>query len=66
VVGITGIIVNVGKVHEMCRMTRELSPQSVIVGADTWLRFPALKRLIDANHTYEPPTILEGSNWVEA
>jgi hypothetical protein len=31
VVGITGIIVNVAKVCEMCRMTRELSPQSVIV-----------------------------------
>src|SRR5208283_4320350 len=31
VVGISSIIVNVGKVAEMCRMIRELSPQSEIV-----------------------------------
>jgi hypothetical protein len=31
VVGISSIIVNVGKVKEMCRMVRELSPQSAIV-----------------------------------
>ena len=31
VVGITGIIVNVAKVREMCRMTRQLSPRSVII-----------------------------------
>jgi hypothetical protein len=30
-VGITGIIVNVAKVREMCRMVRELSPQSQIL-----------------------------------
>ena len=33
VVGISGIIVNVGKVREMCRMVRELSPDSKIVVA---------------------------------
>src|SRR5579871_2073416 len=31
VVGISSIIVNVGKVKEMCRMVRDLSPQAVIV-----------------------------------
>ena len=31
VVGISSIIVNIGKVKEMCRMVRELSPQSAIV-----------------------------------
>src|SRR5260370_2504769 len=31
IVGISSIIVNVGKVREMCRMVRELSPQSTIV-----------------------------------
>src|SRR6202142_2623282 len=31
VVGISSIIVNVGKVKEMCRMVRELSSKSVIV-----------------------------------
>jgi hypothetical protein len=45
VVGITGIIVNVAKVREMCCMTPELSPHSVIVVAQVskiwdsaWLR----------------------------
>src|ERR1700693_1083690 len=31
VVGISSIIVNVGKVREMCRMVRRLSPASIIV-----------------------------------
>src|ERR1043166_2109036 len=31
IVGITSIIVNVGKVREMCRMVRELSPGTTIV-----------------------------------
>src|SRR5450631_4448642 len=31
IVGISSIIVNVGKVRERCRMVRELSPQSTIV-----------------------------------
>jgi hypothetical protein len=31
VVGISSIIVNIGKVREMCRLVRKLSPHSVIV-----------------------------------
>src|SRR5579883_449443 len=31
IVGISSIIVNVGKAREMCRMVREISPESVIV-----------------------------------
>src|SRR5512136_1882883 len=31
IVGISSIIVNIGKVREMCRMVRELSPNSEIV-----------------------------------
>src|SRR4029453_11433483 len=31
IVGISSIIVNIGKVREMCRLIRELSPQSIIV-----------------------------------
>src|SRR5512145_898881 len=31
IVGISSIIVNVGKVREMCRIVRRISPQSVIV-----------------------------------
>ena len=31
IVGISSIIVNVGKVKEMCRMVREIAPQATIV-----------------------------------
>src|SRR3972149_10934825 len=31
IVGISGIIVNVGKVREMCRLVREHSPKSILV-----------------------------------
>jgi len=49
VVGITGIIVNVAKVREMCRMTRELSPHSVIVVGGHVAAIPGIERLIDAD-----------------
>ena len=44
VVGISGIIVNVAKVREMCRMTRELSPQSVIVVGGHVAAIPGSRR----------------------
>ena len=44
VVGISSIIVNVGKVREMCRMVRELSPNSVIVSVGTSPQYPASRR----------------------
>ena len=31
IVGISGIVVNVGKVREMCRLVREHSPRSTVV-----------------------------------
>lgn len=43
VVGISSIIVNVGKVREMCRLIRKLSPHSVIVVADMSPQFRILK-----------------------
>ena len=49
IVGITGIIVNVAKVREMCRMTRELSPNSVIVVGGHVAAIPGIERLIDAD-----------------
>src|SRR5437868_4564406 len=50
VVGITSIIVNLGKVREMCRMVRELSPGSVIVVGGHVAALPHLDKMIDADH----------------
>jgi len=50
VVGISSIIVNVGKVREMCRMVRELSPRSTIVVGGHVAAVPALDKIVDADH----------------
>ena len=50
VIGITSIIVNVGKVREMCRMIRQLSPQSVIVIGGHVAAIPGIEKMIDADH----------------
>ncbi len=50
VVGISSIIVNVGKVREMCRMVRRLSPRSEIVVGGHVAAIPGLDKLIDADH----------------
>jgi len=50
VVGISAIIVNVVKVREMCRMTRELSPQSVIIVGGHVAAIPGIEKMIDADH----------------
>jgi radical SAM superfamily enzyme YgiQ (UPF0313 family) len=50
IVGISSIIVNVGKVREMCRMVRRLSPQSVIVVGGHVAAVPGLEKMIDADH----------------
>src|SRR5215469_12352500 len=50
VVGISSIIVNVGKVREMCRMVRELSPASVIVVGGHVAAIPGIEGIIDADH----------------
>src|SRR3954462_10799828 len=50
VVGISSIIVNLGKVREMCRMLRRPSPQSVIVVGGPVAAIPGIDRLIDADH----------------
>ncbi len=50
VVGISSIIVNVGKVREMCRMVRELSPESVIVVGGHVTAIPGLDTMIQADH----------------
>ena len=50
VVGISSIIVNVGKVREMCRMVRRLSPQSQIVVGGHVTAIPGVEKMIDADH----------------
>jgi radical SAM superfamily enzyme YgiQ (UPF0313 family) len=50
IVGISSIIVNVGKVREMCRMVRKLSPHSVIVVGGHVTAIPGLEHMIDADH----------------
>jgi len=50
IVGISSIIVNVGKAREMCRMVRKLSPQSTIVVGGHVAAIPGIERLLDADH----------------
>ena len=49
VVGISGIIPNFGKVREMCRRTRRLSPNSTIIVGGHVAAIPGLDKLIDAD-----------------
>ncbi len=50
IVGISGIIPNFGKVREMCRSIRRLSPQSVIVVGGHVAGIPGVEDMIDADH----------------
>jgi radical SAM superfamily enzyme YgiQ (UPF0313 family) len=50
VVGISSIIVNIGKVQEMCRMVRSLSPGSTIVVGGHVAAISGIESLIDADH----------------
>src|ERR1019366_7621616 len=60
IVGISGIIVNVGKVKEMCRMVRELSPDSVIIVGGHVAAIPDVESMIDADHIVRG----EGISWM--
>jgi len=60
VVGISSIIVNVGKVRETCRMVRELSPQSVIVVGGHVTAIPGIENMVDADHIVRG----EGIRWM--
>ncbi len=50
IVGISSIIVNVGKAREMCRMVRQISPQSTIVVGGHVAAIPGVEHLLDADH----------------
>ena len=60
IVGISSIIVNLGKVREMCRMIRELSPQSTIVVGGHVAAIPGVEKMIDADHIVKG----EGIAWM--
>ena len=62
VVGISSIIVNLGKVKEMCRMVRQLSPRSVIVVGGHVAALPGLEHVIDADHIVRG----EGIAWMRS
>jgi radical SAM superfamily enzyme YgiQ (UPF0313 family) len=59
VVGISSIIVNVGKVREMCRLVREVSPRSEIVVGGHVTAIPGIEEMIDADHIVKG----EGIRW---
>lgn len=50
VVGLTGIITNVGKIREMCRLVRAHSPESTIVVSGHVTAIPGIDSMIDADH----------------
>ena len=60
VVGISSITVNLGKVREMCHMTRDLSPQSTIVVGGHVAAIPGVETMIDADHIVRG----EGVSWM--
>ena len=60
IVGISSIIINVGKVREMCRIVRKLSPNSAIVIGGHVAAMPGLDHLIDADYIVRG----EGISWM--
>ena len=62
IVGISSIVVNVGKVREMCRMVRTLSPESTVVVGGHVSAIPGIERMIDADHIVRG----DGIAWMRA
>jgi radical SAM superfamily enzyme YgiQ (UPF0313 family) len=60
IVGISSIIVNIGKVREMCRMVRQLSPDSTIVVGGHVAAIPGIEHLIDADQIVKG----DGISWM--
>jgi len=60
IVGISGIIPNFGKVREMCRRVRKLSPHSTIVVGGHIAGVPGIEDMIDADHVVKG----EGIAWM--
>jgi len=60
IVGISSIIVNVGKVREMCRMVRELSPGTTIVIGGHVTAIPGIESMVEADHIVKG----DGISWM--
>ena len=60
IVGISSIIVNVGKAREMCRMVREISPASVILLGGHVAAIPGIETMVDADYIVKG----EGIAWM--
>lgn len=62
IVGISAIVVNVWKVQEMCRITREILPQAVIIVGGHVASIPGLEKMINADYIVAG----EGIAWLRA
>jgi radical SAM superfamily enzyme YgiQ (UPF0313 family) len=60
IVGLSSIVMNVGKIREMCRLVRRYSPGSAIVVGGHVAAFPQLEEMIDADHVVRG----EGVRWL--
>jgi radical SAM superfamily enzyme YgiQ (UPF0313 family) len=60
VVGISSIIVNIGKVREMCRIIHKLSPHSTIIVGGHVAAISGIEKMIDADHIVRG----EGVSWM--
>ena len=60
IVGISSIISNLGKVREMCRLVRTLSPKSTIIIGGHVAAIPGLSYMIEADHIVRG----EGISWM--
>lgn len=60
IIGLSSIIVNLGKVREMCRIIRQLSPASTIVIGGHVAAIPGIETMLDADHIVKG----EGIAWM--
>ncbi len=60
VVGLTGIIPNIGKIRDMCRLVRVHSPLSTVVVGGHVTAIPGIETMIDADHIVKG----EGVSWL--
>ncbi len=59
-VGISGIVVNIGKVREMCRLVRLHAPKATVVVGGHVTAIPGIAAMIDADHIVRG----EGVRWL--
>ena len=60
IVGLTGIIVNVGKIQEMCRLVRQYAPNATLIVGGHVTAIPGVETMLDADHIVKG----EGVAWL--